>query len=444
MELKQLLAIVVMLGSLEISAASPLQQRSNDDKSTKTGNDMLQLSEDSDFHYELVRTMDYAPYEGSDVAEVLVAAKEIKPGDYESFYKAFNNLADRTHTQALSINSTGHPVSARNAYFKAASYYRSADFFLHGNWTDPRISSLWTKALDTYNTALSLMPLPGRREVLTSKDGTFKIPTVFYEAYPSRKDGQSQHRSGAPTILLCNGYDGSQEEMYHAFGKAALERGLNVLTFEGPGQPTVRREQDLGFIPEWEKVVEPVLDYLSTLPCVKQDATGILGYSFGGYLVPRAAAKLPGRFAGVMAIDGLMDFGASILQGLGNETLALFQSGDKGKFDKLLTQAVAKQGLLPTSARWSLQQGLWSFNTQSPFDFITRAQEYNLSGLAEKIDAPVFIGDAPDDSFFPGQAKALFEGVGKRGTYHRYNAIDGAGLHCSAGASVLQNQVVLD
>lgn len=339
---------------------------------------MLQLNEDPDFHYELVRIIDYAPYEGSDVAEVLVAANEIVPGNFESFYEAFNNLANRTHTQALTINSIKHPVSARNAYFHAASYYRSADFFLHGNWSDERIDSLWTEALTTYDTALSLMSIPGRREVLTSKDRTFKIPTVFYQAVPPMEHNRYSDWAEAPTILLCNGYDGSQEEMYHAFGKAALERGFNVLTFEGPGQPTVRREQNLGFIPDWERVVEPILDHLSSFPSVKQDAIGLLGYSFGGYLAPRAAAKLPGRLAAVIAVDGLMDFGASILHGFPNETLALFRSGDKEKFDKQLLEAVTKQGFLSTSARWALQQGLWSFNTRSPFEFVTMAQQYTL------------------------------------------------------------------
>lgn len=400
---------------------------------------MLQLSQDPDFHYELIRVMDYAPYEGSDVGEMLVAANEIVPGDYESFYHAFNSLAKRTHTQALTVNETKHPVSARNAYFKAASYYRSADFFLHGNWSDPRIESLWSKALDTFDKALSLMSTPGRREVLTSKDGTFRIPTVFYQATP-----QISNNKATPILLLCNGYDGSHQEMYHAFGQAALDRGISVLTFEGPGQPTVRREQDLGFIHDWERVVEPVLDYVSTIPSVRQDAIGLVGYSFGGYLAPRAAAKLPGRLAAVMAIDGLMDFGASILQGFPNETLALYQSGDKNKFDELILEAIAEPGLLPTGARWALQQGLWSFNTRSPFEWVTKTQQYSLNGLAEKIDVPIFIGDAPNDSFFPGQAKALAKSVGEKGTYHQYKSIDGAGLHCSGGASVLQNQVVLD
>lgn len=106
--------------------------RRNDGGNATAYNLMFQLSEDPDFHYEIVRVMDYAPYEGSD-SEMLVAANEIVPGDYESWHRAFNSLVNRTHAQALTANETKHPVSARNFYFKAASYCRSADFFLHSN-----------------------------------------------------------------------------------------------------------------------------------------------------------------------------------------------------------------------------------------------------------------------------------------------------------------------
>lgn len=50
-------------------------------------------------------------------------------------------------------------------------------------------------------------------------------------------------------MLMFNGFDGSQEEMLHIAGFDALERGFQVLTFEGPGQPTVVREQGLWFAP---------------------------------------------------------------------------------------------------------------------------------------------------------------------------------------------------
>lgn len=38
--------------------------------------------------------------------------------------------------------------------------------------------------------------------------------------------------------------------MYHVIGEAILERGMNVITYKGLDQPTVRRKQSCGFIAE--------------------------------------------------------------------------------------------------------------------------------------------------------------------------------------------------
>jgi hypothetical protein len=53
--------------------------------------------------------------------------------------------------------------------------------------------------------------------------------------------------------------------MLHVCGFAALERDFNVLTFEGLGQPTVVREQDLGSRHDWEQVVTPVVKTIAKL-----------------------------------------------------------------------------------------------------------------------------------------------------------------------------------
>lgn len=52
----------------------------------------------------------------------------------------------------------------------------------------------------------------------------------------------------------------------------------------------MRREQGLGFIAEWERVVTPVVRYCEELSCVDSSRIVLLGYSFGGFLAPRAAA----------------------------------------------------------------------------------------------------------------------------------------------------------
>ncbi|KAH7475489.1 hypothetical protein FOMA001_g11647 [Fusarium oxysporum f. sp. matthiolae] len=156
--------------------------------------------------------------------------------------------------------------------------------------------------LDAFNTAIALLLVPGKRIELPFTDGKLRIPAIFYGS------GKKEAR---PTIILGNGYDGGQEEMLHVMGKAILERGMNVITYEGPGQPTVRRKQNLGFIHEWEKVVTPVVDYLLTRPEVDPKSIGLLGYSFGGMLAPRAAA-FEHRLAPVFAVDGVYEFASVV------------------------------------------------------------------------------------------------------------------------------------
>ena len=43
---------------------------------------------------------------------------------------------------------------------------------------------------------------------------------------------------------------------------------MHCVTFEGPGQGAVIREQQLPFRPDWEAVVTPVVDHVLTLPGV--------------------------------------------------------------------------------------------------------------------------------------------------------------------------------
>lgn len=417
------------LGS-SVAWKSPKFHSVKRDNGTNAGS-MLQLSSDEDFHFEILRVLGLAPYQGSDIGEVLVAANQIAPGNFESYYSAFNDLANRVHDSGSAIDAKTYPVSARNALFREATYYRSADFYLHGNWNDSRIYSLWDKQLAAFNSAIALLPTPGER--VTLQGNGFKIPAIFFgTGLPGPR----------PIIIMCNGFDGAQEEMYHAIGEAVVQRGMNVITFEGPGQPTVRRYQNLGFIPEWEEVVTPVVDYALTRPEVDAKKIGLWGQSFGGYLAPRAAA-FEHRLAAVIAFDGIYSFAEGISEQFGPQLEAIYETGNETLFNSIVAGVVANTSM-PTSARWAIEQGLWSFNTQSAFQWFKKVQQYTLDGVIQNITAPVFVGDAQNDMFFAGQAKELAEKLGDRATYHLFNSIDGAGEHCSLGAAMLSAQVVLD
>lgn len=386
---------------------------------------------DESFNFNILAVLSGAPYEGADIGEVLVAANNIKNGDFESFHDAFNDLADRVHNQAIMIDQKKHPLSARNLFFKSAAYYRAADVYLHGNWSDPRIMELWEKQAEDYNKAIALLPQPGERIEIQADN--FTVPAIFFKTCDSGR---------RPTLVLGQGYDGAMEDLYHVMGRAAVDRGMNVIVYEGPGQPTVRRYQDLGFIPEWERVISPIVSYLLTREDVDANKIALMGYSFGGFLAPRAAA-FEHRLAAVIAIDGIYDFGESIMSQFGEGPTKLIRDGEKEIVDKLGEQIQADPNA-PTTTRWGLNQGEWTFKTHSAYDYAIKTHAYTLKGIVDKIKAPVFIGEAESDIFFAGQAHQLANELGDLGTYHLFTNLFGAGEHCQIGASVLMNQVSLD
>lgn len=159
------------------------------------------------------------------------------PHDFESAYNAFYPMAQGIYAQAESAMANNDRVSAREAYLRAASYYRGADFFLIGNWSDPRVNSLWVQQLDAFEKAVALMEVRVENFTLQAHSpnvpgGEFEVIGRFYRA--ANAIGRT------PTIVVGNGYDGSQEESYHTIGLEILKRGYNFVTYEGPGQPTVR------------------------------------------------------------------------------------------------------------------------------------------------------------------------------------------------------------
>jgi hypothetical protein len=177
---------------------------------------MLTLNADHTFQYELLRVRGLSRGRGADIGEVLATAPKIEPGNFESWYEQFNELAGHVRS-SVETQSDPHPVSVRSAMFRAANYYRAADFFLHGKPQDPRIHEIWNDATNCFDRAIAFLDVPAERVRIDA--GEFYIPSILYR--PSA-DGRPR-----PTLFLCNGFDGSQEEMLHAVG-FRLWRGVST------------------------------------------------------------------------------------------------------------------------------------------------------------------------------------------------------------------------
>jgi pimeloyl-ACP methyl ester carboxylesterase len=391
------------------------------------------LTADPFFDFETLRLLSFARYGGSDVGEVLKAASTLKTGDIELYHDTYKSLALRIKKQADAIDVKKNSISARDAYFRASTYFRSAEFFLHGNPQDPRIRALWDQHMTCFDKAISLLPQPGQR--LWLKGAEFEIPAIFY---PAAGDPSTPK----PTFIVGGGFDGSQEELLHVFGFAALERGYNFITYEGPGHSTVRQRQGLGFIHDWEKVVTPVVDHLVTRPEVDANRLSLLGWSLGGYLSVRASAFEP-RIAATIAVDGVMDGSAAFLGMLPAEAQSAYESGDSAKLNDFMEKLLAS-GTMPTGLRWALENGTYSFAVNKFSDFLAEIQKMTLEGITDRVKRPVLICEASNDMFFKGQPEAVKKALGDLGTWVILTDEDAASAHCHLGALVYSNQIIFD
>src|SRR5580692_7181297 len=114
------------------------------------------FAEDAQFWFETQRAFGAAEYGGSLFGEVLAVAARIAPGNYDSWYDAWNEFADRLAKDAADQLSRKHRVSARDSLLRATSYYQCSEFFLHGNPADPRIARAYRLSVDCYKQSAKL------------------------------------------------------------------------------------------------------------------------------------------------------------------------------------------------------------------------------------------------------------------------------------------------
>jgi alpha-beta hydrolase superfamily lysophospholipase len=402
--------------------------------SDNSGTDALLFKDDPEFWFETTRLFGAAEYGAALFGEVIAIAKQIKSGDYDSWYDGNNAFADRLSAEADAQYKKGHRISARDNYLRACSYYRSAEFFLHGNPADPRIKRAFERTTACYKAAAPLFT-PAIEPVEIPYQGT-TLQGYFHHASTS---GEPR-----PTLLLNNGFDGSPEEMHWNGARAAVERGYNVLVFDGPGQYSAVHRRGLHFRHDWENVVTPVADYALSRKDVDPKRLALYAQSLGGYLAPRAAA-FEHRLAACIADDGVYDFGTALLSSVPadkrEQVRAALVAPSAPQLDASFDRAMKTSSV----SRWSFTHGMYVTGTTSPRGFLAAMQSFHLrDGIAEMITCPTLVCDAEKDLFLAGQPQQLFEHLTCPKTMLKFTDAEGAGAHCEAGASRLAYARVYD
>jgi pimeloyl-ACP methyl ester carboxylesterase len=321
-------------------------------------------------------------------------------------------------------------VSAREAFFRASSYYRSAEFYRRKDpLNDPQVLELSRLSKDYLVKAAELL------------DGPFSEVQIPFEgrSLPGYLFLVDDSGTPRPTVIYTNGFDSTREEGYFVIGAAALRRGYNFLAYDGPGQGWMIREEKVPYRPDWENVLGPVVDYALSVPEVDAAKIVHFGYSLGGYLVSRYAAH-DHRSAALVCNDGMTTFYASYPP-IPADVLKLIEQGRDDEALPLL-EAMIKED---TNARWGLQNGVWVNGVANYAEYVRSTRAYTLTDQdIASIQTPVLLLEGEDDAVFAGQASKVAAGLKAPHEHVVMRSADGAGAHCHEGAMLLLHQTVFN
>jgi len=372
--------------------------------------------ENPEYDGQFLRAVDHASL-GAQIGEAWAIAAQIQAGDTTSWYNAWSCYADRLYKLAVKSRDTGHQVSARNAFLRASNYYRAAYIFMFALPVDPRVIEAYEKQTDAFQKAAGLFERP--IEILKIPYENATLPGYFI-----KPDASSAPRK---TLLCTGGYDGTCEELFFSIAGGALERGYNVLIFDGPGQGGALVVQKLPMRPDWEKVVTPVVDYLLTRRDVNPTGIALYGGSFGGYLAPRAAA-FEHRLAGCIADAALFNPAAMSTKMFPPEIVSALEKNDVAVLEPFFNKLEED-----VTQRFIFGRGMWVHGVATPWEYIKTFQAYSLAEVAGNIQCPTFVSEAENDRR-RGGGKELYNALQCPKEYVLFAASEGAGEHCEAGA----------
>ncbi|MCD4783984.1 MAG: esterase FrsA [Candidatus Eremiobacteraeota bacterium] len=367
---------------------------------------------------------------GGDLGEMLTITSRIKDGDHESWFTSWNSMADHINDIALEFLKDSHKISAKEAFLRATNYYRSAEIFLLPE--DKRLITTWRKGRNSFLQAAKL------------SNGLIEFVEIPFEdttlpAYMCRVDKSGKKR---PLLLIQIGLDGTAEDLYFILVAQALKRGYNCLAFEGPGQGEMIRIKKMPFRYNWETVVTPVVDYAVKLPEVDKSKIALIGYSMGGYLVPRAAA-FEHRIKYFVVDGGVF----SVYDG----TMAMFSPEIKELVDddaaekKLNDLIQAEREKSPDTDKF-IHMLLWTFDADSPFQVFRMLKKYSMEGVIDKIQGEMLVIGSIDDQVAGSyeQAKIFYKALKSPKTYLEFTRTEGGQFHCQLGAPAISSERILN
>src|SRR6478609_408694 len=276
------------------------------------------------------------------------------------FMRSWQSVADQLEQQAAEAEKAGHLRTAGQKYLRAAAYLCQAERMQSAK--DPSRRDVYQHCLDLMQKSFDLIDPATTRVAVPFEGG--ELPAYFTRA--ERADG-----SPAPTIVMWNGLDSTKEHMYTSGWPAEMAaRGISVLQVDTPGSGEALRFGDLKSRIETEDWAKACVDYLETRDDVRHDRIGLVGWSLGGYYVPRAAA-FEKRLAFAVAWGANHNWG------------------------EVQKARLEREGENPVPHYWDHVLWVWGYDDVDTF--IAAAADVHLDGVVSQITCPFLITHGSND-----------------------------------------------
>ena len=364
----------------------------------------------------------YQTYGGATVGETFYAASRINEKDPGSWVEEWTNLAARVEEGAARSLEKGHAASARQAYLRAFTYYRTATPLLRAG--DPRFRATWEIMRSCFRRAGELFDPPIEPVEIPFEANT--LPAYFVRA----QDGGERR----PTLIMVGGGETYAEDLYFWGGAGAEARGYNALLVDMPGQGATPFE-GMHHRFDVEAPMGAVVDYLQGRPEVDPDRIAAYGVSLGGYIVLRSAA-FEKRIGACAASTPIVDWHQALIDAMppALRSAPRFLFGAAMKLGRLFsqTQLIAYEKFFE-----------WQVGAQDIPDALAKFRPWKVD--VSKISCPVLcmVGTGEAETF-KKQTYACYAALRSLKALRVFTEEEGADAHSQATNLRLAHQAVFD
>ncbi len=355
-----------------------------------------QLHDEANFNFQLNRTLMWGD---GDLEEIRTIASRINTT--EDWVREMSILAEE--------------AEVNKQIPKAIGYYRMAEFF-EADGTPEKLR-LYSKSKSLfYDYHKTIFENEIKRDEVEYENG--KLPVWICLPKQEIKD----------TVMIHGGNDSYMEEFLPVVQRLVSE-GIAVYIFDGPGQGGALRESGIYYTYEWEKPIKALLD------AYQLENVTLIGLSLGGMLAPRAAA-FENRIKRVVAWGIMPSFYDVILTKVPQELRMLMDAEEKEKVNELVQKKMEVDPLV----KWAMQHGMFSMNVETPYDYIKKAQHFEMESIGSQITQDFLLLGSNEDHFIPVELyKRVIDALPnvKSLTYKMYTKNDHAENHCNFGNTEL-------